>query len=231
VATAVVYHFAGSGLDREAVVRLLESVNMQQQEDTSMAVLDLVVCHINSVHTLARLSAVNKRCRDLCALQATHQLQMLLLPALRKAAAVPKSPLYEQHIQDIRWLCSVADREAVAAASAAVLAVPNVPASAAHCLAEAGVRVSDAAVMAAALKQQLGAEIWLVKMDCVFGRTGMPLARLSELLRIGTGALHGQPSSSSASKDVRNICKHNGAVLPLSSAPEGRGADGVDAMA
>jgi hypothetical protein len=29
--------------------------------------------------------------------------------------------------------------------------------------------------------------------------------------------------------DVR--CKRNGAVLPLPSAPEGRGADGVDAMA
>jgi hypothetical protein len=31
--------------------------------------------------------------------------------------------------------------------------------------------------------------------------------------------------------DVRNNWKHNGAVLPLSSAPKGRGADGVDAMA
>jgi hypothetical protein len=34
--------------------------------------------------------------------------------------------------------------------------------------------------------------------------------------------------------DVRNSCKHNGAVLsrgPLSSAPRGRGADCVDAMA
>jgi hypothetical protein len=31
--------------------------------------------------------------------------------------------------------------------------------------------------------------------------------------------------------DVRNSCKHNGTVLPLPSAPEGRGADGVDAMA
>jgi hypothetical protein len=31
--------------------------------------------------------------------------------------------------------------------------------------------------------------------------------------------------------DVRISCKHNGAVLPLSSAPEGRGVDGVDAMA
>lgn len=31
--------------------------------------------------------------------------------------------------------------------------------------------------------------------------------------------------------DVRNSCKHNGAVLPLVAAPEGRGADGVDAMA
>jgi hypothetical protein len=31
--------------------------------------------------------------------------------------------------------------------------------------------------------------------------------------------------------DVRNSCKHNGAVLPFSAAPVGRGADGVDAMA
>jgi hypothetical protein len=31
--------------------------------------------------------------------------------------------------------------------------------------------------------------------------------------------------------DVRNSCKHSGAVLPLVAAPEGRGADGVDAMA
>jgi hypothetical protein len=31
--------------------------------------------------------------------------------------------------------------------------------------------------------------------------------------------------------DLRNSCKHNGAVLFLPSAPEGRGADGVDAMA
>jgi hypothetical protein len=30
--------------------------------------------------------------------------------------------------------------------------------------------------------------------------------------------------------DVRNICKHNGVVLPLFAAPVGRGADGVDAM-
>jgi hypothetical protein len=31
--------------------------------------------------------------------------------------------------------------------------------------------------------------------------------------------------------DVSNSCKHNGAVLPLSSGPGGHGADGVDAMA
>jgi hypothetical protein len=31
--------------------------------------------------------------------------------------------------------------------------------------------------------------------------------------------------------DVHNSCKHNGAVLPLSAAPVGHGADGVDAMA
>jgi hypothetical protein len=31
--------------------------------------------------------------------------------------------------------------------------------------------------------------------------------------------------------DVRNSCKHNGAVLPLFAVSVGRGADGVDAMA
>jgi hypothetical protein len=31
--------------------------------------------------------------------------------------------------------------------------------------------------------------------------------------------------------DVRNNCKHNGVVLPLSATPVGRGAYGVDAMA
>jgi hypothetical protein len=30
--------------------------------------------------------------------------------------------------------------------------------------------------------------------------------------------------------DVRNCCKHNGAVLPPSAAPVGRGADGIAAM-
>jgi hypothetical protein len=27
--------------------------------------------------------------------------------------------------------------------------------------------------------------------------------------------------------DLRNVCKHSGAVLPLVAAPEGRGADGL----
>jgi hypothetical protein len=31
--------------------------------------------------------------------------------------------------------------------------------------------------------------------------------------------------------DVRNTSKHSGAVLPLPSAPVGRGVDGIDAMA
>jgi hypothetical protein len=44
-------------------------------------------------------------------------------------------------------------------------------------------------------------------------------------------ALSAQSSRLQVAWDVRNNCKHNGAVLPLSSAPEGRGADGVDAMA
>jgi hypothetical protein len=176
----------------------MAALNLQQQEDSSMAVLDLVVCHINSVYTLARLSAVNKQCRDLCALQATHQLQTLLLPALRRAAAVPELPLYEQHITDITWLCSVADKGAFAAASAAVLAVPNVPALTALLLAEAGVRVSDQAVLAAALKQQPGAELWLETMDVVSGRTQLPLARLTAQLRTGTGTLHEEEAAAAA---------------------------------
>jgi hypothetical protein len=31
--------------------------------------------------------------------------------------------------------------------------------------------------------------------------------------------------------DVRNTCKHSGAVPPFPSAPVGRGVDGIDAMA
>jgi hypothetical protein len=31
--------------------------------------------------------------------------------------------------------------------------------------------------------------------------------------------------------DVRNTCKHSGAVLPFPSARVGRGVDGIDAMA
>jgi hypothetical protein len=31
--------------------------------------------------------------------------------------------------------------------------------------------------------------------------------------------------------DVRNTCKHSGAVFPFPSAPVGRGVDGIDAMA
>jgi hypothetical protein len=31
--------------------------------------------------------------------------------------------------------------------------------------------------------------------------------------------------------DVRNSCKYSGAVIPVVAAPEGRGADGVDAKA
>jgi hypothetical protein len=44
-------------------------------------------------------------------------------------------------------------------------------------------------------------------------------------------ALHGVSAYLVQAWDVRNSCKHNGAVLPLSAAPVGRGADGVDAMA
>jgi hypothetical protein len=176
----------------------MAALKLQQQEDTSLAVLDLVVWLISSVYTLAHLSAVNKRCKDLCALQATQQLQKLLLPALQQVAAVPESPLYLQHSRYIRWLCSVADREAFAAASAAVLAVPNVSALTVYSLAEAGVRVSDVAVMAAALKEQPGAELWLETMNLVSGREETPLARVMEQLCTGTGALHRKAAAAPA---------------------------------
>jgi hypothetical protein len=34
----------------------------------------------------------------------------------------------------------------------------------------------------------------------------------------------------SSIRDVRNTCKHSGALLPRPSAPVGHGADGIDAM-
>jgi hypothetical protein len=51
------------------------------------------------------------------------------------------------------------------------------------------------------------------------------LAPLLEV-RIGVG---GEPALHAW--DMRNSCKHNGAMLPLSSAPLGRGGGGFDAMA
>jgi hypothetical protein len=128
------------------------------QED--FAIIDLAVCHIHSIHTLAQLSVVSKHCRAICAAHATHQLQALLLPALRQAAVVPASPLHQQHMSNIKWLCSVAGKEAFAAASAAVLTVPHVPLAAVRLLTAAGVRMTSAGVMKAAMYQLPGAEAW-----------------------------------------------------------------------
>uniref|UniRef100_A0A383WE03 Uncharacterized protein n=1 Tax=Tetradesmus obliquus TaxID=3088 RepID=A0A383WE03_TETOB len=61
----------------------------------------------------------------------------------------------------MKWLCCTAGKQAVAAASDAVVAVPNVPAAVVQVLTAAGVRISDAQAMAAALKQQPGIELWL----------------------------------------------------------------------
>uniref|UniRef100_A0A383VBJ6 F-box domain-containing protein n=1 Tax=Tetradesmus obliquus TaxID=3088 RepID=A0A383VBJ6_TETOB len=166
----------------------------QQQEDTSLAVLDLVVAHVDSLYTLAQLSVVNKRCRSICAAHATHQLQALLLPALRQAALVPAPPLHQQHMDSIKWLCSVAGKEAFRSASAAVLAIPNVPTGAVRMLAEAGVHVSDAAVLAAALKQQLGVEAWLQALEPAV----TPLASLAAQLRSPAGTLQESAAAAGA---------------------------------
>uniref|UniRef100_A0A383VDY1 Uncharacterized protein n=1 Tax=Tetradesmus obliquus TaxID=3088 RepID=A0A383VDY1_TETOB len=105
------------------------------------------------------------------------------MPLLRQAAEVPASPLHQQHMASIGWLCRVADEEAFAAASAAVLAVPNVPPAAVHMLRIAGVRVSNTAVLAAALKQQPGAEAWA--FIC-----GLSMPELIAQLRSQAGTLH-----------------------------------------
>uniref|UniRef100_A0A383VEW7 Uncharacterized protein n=1 Tax=Tetradesmus obliquus TaxID=3088 RepID=A0A383VEW7_TETOB len=88
-------------------------------------------------------------------------------------------------MSSIKWLCRVADEEAFAAASAAVLAVPNVPPAAVRMLTAAGVRVSNAAVMAAALKQQLGAEDWV----CARVQQLLHMATLAAQLRSPAGTL------------------------------------------
>jgi hypothetical protein len=147
----------------------MQVCRLHLQDDVFLAVLDLAICHINSVHTLARLSVVSKRCKAICALQARHQLQALLLPVLRQEAAQPYGPLHDQHMSSIKWLCSKAVRAAVEAASDAIIAVPGTPWAAAHYLIEAGVRMSYTAVMAAALKQQPDAEVWIHARVAVHG--------------------------------------------------------------
>jgi hypothetical protein len=134
--------------------------SQQQQSDTILAVLDIVAGRITSVYTLSQLSVVNKRCRTICAEHASHQLQALLLPVLRQAAGQPKGPMQQQHMSSIKWLCSTARKEAFAAASYAVTAVPRVPAAAVRMLLAAGVRVYDTHIIDAALKQQPGVELW-----------------------------------------------------------------------
>lgn len=135
--------------------------SQQHQHDNVLAVLDIAAGQVSSADSLARLSATNRRCRAICAIQATHRLKALLLPLLHQAAAQPKRPLQQHDLTIIKWLCCTAGKQAVAAASDAVVAVPNVPAAVACVLTAAGVRVSDAQAMTAALKQQPGIELWL----------------------------------------------------------------------
>jgi hypothetical protein len=141
----------------------MQSTGCQQQHqgEVFLAVLDLAICHIDSVYTLTQISVVSKRCRAICTLHANHQLQALLLPLLRQAAAHEGGPLEHHHLGCIKWLCSNVSREAFTAASDAAVAVPNVPFKAAKMLVKAGLNVSNAAVMAAAVKQQPGAEEWI----------------------------------------------------------------------
>uniref|UniRef100_A0A383V3P5 Uncharacterized protein n=1 Tax=Tetradesmus obliquus TaxID=3088 RepID=A0A383V3P5_TETOB len=89
-------------------------------------------------------------------------------------------------MSSIKWLCGVAGKEAFAAQSAAVVAVPNVPWAAVCMLTAAGVRPTDAAVKAAALKQQPGAEAWLC------ARLQLPplTASLAAQLRSPAGTLY-----------------------------------------
>jgi hypothetical protein len=143
----------------------------QQQGEVFLAVLDLAVCHITSVHTLTQISAVSKRCREICTLHANHQLQPLLLPLLRQSAASLGGQLRHHHLGSIKWLCSKASKEAFAAASEAAMAVARVPFSEAHMLVKARVRVSNAALLAAVLKQQPGAEEWMQARIAVHGVT------------------------------------------------------------
>jgi hypothetical protein len=63
-------------------------------------------------------------------------------------------------MSNIKWLCSIAGKEAFAAAAAAVLPVPHVPLAAVRMLAAAGMRMTYAGVMAAAVQQLPGAEAW-----------------------------------------------------------------------
>jgi hypothetical protein len=107
--------------------------------DTLFAVLDIVAGHIQSQYTLSQLSAASRRCRAICATHATLQLQALLLPVLRQAAAPKKGPLQQQHMNSIQWLCSTASKQAFASATDAVLAVASVPAAVAQKLVAAGV--------------------------------------------------------------------------------------------
>lgn len=145
--------------------------SQQQRSDTALTVLDIVAGYITSAYTLAQLSATNTRCREFCAVHATHKLQALLLPQLRLAAATSSEPLRQHCFTKIKWLCCTASKQAFAASTDAVVAVPDVPLAAVRMLTAAGVCVSDAQAMAAALKQQPGAELWVQARVAVHGPT------------------------------------------------------------
>jgi hypothetical protein len=140
----------------------------QLQGDTFLAALDVAICHVDCIYTLVQLSGVSRRCKAIC---AAHHLQDLLLPVLCQVAAQPKGPLLQQHLGSIKWICNTASAEAVQAVSEVVVQVPNVPAAAAFMLVKAGVRVSPSQVLAAALRQQPGVEVWVQAHVAVHGAT------------------------------------------------------------
>jgi hypothetical protein len=187
-----------------------------QQHDTILAVLDIVASHITSVYTLSSLSVVNKRCRTICAEHTSHQLQALLLPVLHQAAGQAKGAMQQQHMSSIKWLCNTAMKEAFAAASDAVAAVPNVPAAAVRMLTAAGVRVCDSHVIDAALKQRPGVELWVQARVALFGPTAAVGSSDAELCAAFSSAQAGGWKGVTAA--ARSSCSSGGTAAAAAEA-------------
>ena len=129
--------------------------------DSFHTVLELCLPHVQSMRMLVFIAATNHRSSVICASHAHHQLQHLLVPVLEQAARWSGSPLQKQHIGSIRWLCRVAGREAFAAATAAVIEVPEVPVAVAKLLCHAGVRITYEQLVVAARNRTTGVEVWV----------------------------------------------------------------------